>query len=59
MVMCGNGTFINGAQVRYENYVGTNDDTTLNGLRITCGLPFVGGVFVKEVHAGFWGDWKP
>ena len=60
MIMCPSGSFIYGAQVRYEDYQGTwTDDTALNGLKILCKNPITKSKFGPIlVHAGHWGNWE-
>ena len=59
--MCPQGSYINGAQVRYEDNGGTfTDDTALNGLKILCTDQSGNQSPVwKVVHKGLWGGWKP
>lgn len=57
-VMCDKGSFINGAQVRYQSYQGVfGDDTALNGLKIHCKNRLTGIEEWKTVYEGMWGEW--
>eukprot|EP00957_Ditylum_brightwellii_P088043 6706686-Ditylum_brightwellii.AAC.1 len=60
MVMCPEGYYIDGAQVRFEDYCGNCDDTALNGLRISCrSRENKSKKQWLTVHEGWWGEWKP
>jgi len=60
MVMCPSDEYIEGASVRYEDQLpGSNDDTTLNGLRIRCRRKDTNESTDLTVYDGVWGDWKP
>merc|ERR1712165_422203 len=59
MVMCPRGRYIAGARVRYEDPVGTGDDSALNGLSIWCVSKDFRYGDVEVVHNGSWGSWKP
>jgi len=57
MMMCPEGYYIDGAQVRYEDS-GEGDGTAANGLKIHCRSQDGNESWVT-VHDGLWGDWKP
>ena len=46
-------------QVRFNDRVGFDDDTALNGLKIICRDPYYPAIFYSLiVHKGIWGVWK-
>ena len=51
-------SYINGGKVRIEDGQGDGDDSSLNGLIISCKNPSTGEVVEKLVNAGHWGNWK-
>lgn len=66
--MCSAGDFIQGSQIRYQDYAGPGDDFALNGLRILCGNSHsnmddldlgASSEYWIEVQAGSYGSWKP
>lgn len=57
-VMCPTGTYIIGAQVRYQDRIG-GDNVGLTGLKIKCAkLNHKGKVTIKTVFPGERGEWK-
>ena len=59
MTMCSDGKYIAGARVRFEDPIGSGDDTALNGLEIYCTKPDWTSGEVRSVYPGLWGKWKP
>lgn len=59
-VMCDNGMFISGGQMRVEPSQGGGDDTAANGLKIFCTDPMKPNERSgwKTVWNGYWGDWQ-
>ena len=60
MKMCGFNQYVDGAQVRFEDPLGSDgDDTALNGLKIHCRHKDTSSVGKWiTVYGGNWGKWK-
>ena len=60
MKMCNEGSYIDGGEVRYEDYDSETeaDNTALNGLKIHCRDKTSGTGQWITVYEGIWGGWK-
>ena len=58
MKMCPKGKYIYSMNARLEFMKGLGDDTSLNGLMVSCRYPNGSYPNSLMIHPGYWGAWK-